>query len=159
MPPGADGERAPPRTVRAVRGATVVLADTPAAVHAATTALLRELVARNALRADDVVSAVFTVTPDLTSAFPATAARTLGWADVPMLCAQEIPVPGALARCLRVLLHVETARARHELAHVYLGAAAALRPDLASAAADAPGGAGERPRRARRRVPAPRVRR
>jgi chorismate mutase len=121
------------RAVRAVRGAVTASADTPAALHEATVALLEAIVARNALDVDDVVSAFFTVTPDLTSGFPATAARTLGWTDVPMLCAQEIPVVGALGRCVRVLLHVETTRARHELAHVYLGDAAALRPDLAVA--------------------------
>lgn len=131
MPPAEPTAAA--RTVRALRGAITVAADTPAALHEATVALLRALVARNALAPDDVVSAFFTVTPDLTSAFPATAARALGWSDVPMLCAQEIPVAGALARCVRVLLHVETARARDRMAHVYLDGAAALRPDLADA--------------------------
>jgi chorismate mutase len=131
--PAADGTPRPARTVRALRGAVTASAATPAALHEATVALLEAIVARNALDVDDLVSAFFTVTPDLTSGFPATAARTLGWTDVPMLCAQEIPVAGALGRCVRVLLHVETARARHELTHVYLGEAAALRPDLAGA--------------------------
>lgn len=122
---------APPSAVRALRGAITADADTPDAIHAATRELLEALVARNALAADAVVSAVFTVTPDLVSAFPAAAARALGWDDVPMLCAQEIPVEGALPRCVRVLLHVETTRPRTALRHAYLREAAALRPDLA----------------------------
>ena len=118
--------------VRALRGAITVDADTARDIAAGTSTLLRTLVAANALDDEDVVSAFFTVTPDLTADFPAVAARALGWTEVPMLCALEIPVPGALARCVRVLLHVETTRARHELRHCYLDGAAALRPDLAA---------------------------
>ena len=73
---------------------------------------------------------MFTVTRDLTSEFPARAARELGWLDVPMLCTMEIPVPGALPRCIRVLLHLETERGRDAIEHVYLGEARTLRPDL-----------------------------
>ena len=83
---------------------------------------------------EDLISAVFTVTADLTTAFPARAARELGWVDVPLLCAVEIPVPDALPRCVRVLLHVHSARPRAAIAHVYLRGAAALRPDLAGVA-------------------------
>jgi chorismate mutase len=78
----------------------------------------------------DVISALFTVTSDLTSEFPARAARDLGWVDVPLICTVEIPVPGALPRCIRVLLHIETARAKAAIEHVYLEGARVLRPDL-----------------------------
>jgi chorismate mutase len=119
------------RRLLAVRGATTVARDDPDEIRAATRELLEALLARNALRTDDVVSALFTLTPDLRSEFPARAARELGWVDVPLLCASSIPVAGALPRCVRVLLHVETARERAELIHVYLRDAGGLRPDLA----------------------------
>jgi chorismate mutase len=80
----------------------------------------------------DIVSAIFTTTPDLISEFPAYAARMYGWTDVPLLCAQELPVDGALGRCIRVLLHVETTRLRHEMRHLYLRDAILLRQDLVS---------------------------
>jgi len=118
------------RHVRAIRGATTVTADTPDAIRAATQVLLKELTTRNAIAPADVISALFTVTSDLTSEFPARAARDLGWLDVPLLCTVEIPVPGALARCVRVLLHIESSRARAEIEHVYLDGARVLRPDL-----------------------------
>ena len=105
-------------------------ADTPEAIVAATEELLGEMLARNAVAPDDIVSAIFTTTPDLTSEFPAAGARSLGLADVPLLCAAEIPVPGALPRCVRVLLHVASERQRSEIEHVYLGAARSLRADL-----------------------------
>ena len=119
-----------PRELRAIRGAVTVDADDPALVHAATRELLETIVERNTLDDADLVSALFTVTADLTSAFPACAARALGWTDVPLLCALEIPVPGALPRCVRVLLHVSTDRPRAAMAHVYLRDAAGLRPEL-----------------------------
>lgn len=119
------------RHVRAVRGATTVERNDPAAVLEGTQELLTALASRNALQADDIISAIFTVTPDLTSDFPARAAREMGWADVPLLCALEIPAEGALPRCIRVLLHVETTRDRANVEHVYLHDARALRPDLA----------------------------
>ncbi len=120
------------REVRAIRGATTVAADEPALIHEATTELLRDIVARNALHADDLVSAIFTVTGDLTSAFPAHAARAFGWGDVPLLCATEIPVPGAMPRCLRVLVHVMSDVPRARIVHSYLRDAASLRPDIAA---------------------------
>ena len=120
--------------VRAIRGATTVRADDAALVLAATRELLAEMLARNAVDEADLISAVFTVTADLTTAFPARAARELGWVDVPLLCAVEIPVPDALPRCVRVLLHVHSARARSAMAHVYLRGATVLRPDLAGVA-------------------------
>ena len=118
------------RHLRAVRGATTVEADAPEAIREATRALLVELLGRNGLRPDDVVSALFTMTEDLTSEFPARAARELGWQDVPLLCMRELAVAGALPRCIRVLLHVETHRRRDEIRHVYLAGAGTLRPDL-----------------------------
>lgn len=118
------------RYVRAIRGAITVERDDPALIRAATRELLEGLAARNALSPDRVISAIFTATHDLASEFPARAARELGWVDVPLLCAREIPVPGSLPRCIRVLLHVETDRAREHVEHVYLRDAAALRPDL-----------------------------
>lgn len=128
--------------VRAVRGATTVAADEPVLVRAATIELLDAVLLANRLPAARIVSAIFTVTPDLCSEFPARAARELGWHDVPLLCAQEIPVPGALPRCIRVLLHVASARPRSRIQHVYLHDATALRPDLR--------GVGERAARAPR---------
>ena len=120
----------PERHVRAIRGATTVTIDRAAAIRAATQTLLREITARNAIAPGDVISALFTVTSDLTSEFPARAARDLGWVDVPLICTVEIPVPGALPRCIRVLLHIETERARAAIEHVYLEGARVLRPDL-----------------------------
>ena len=124
--------------VRAVRGATTVAADEPALVRAATAELLEAMLHANALPASRVISAIFTVTPDLCSEFPARAARLLGWTDVPLLCAQEIAVPGALPRCIRVLLHASSARPRGRVRHVYLRDAVALRPHLVGADAERP---------------------
>jgi len=120
----------PPRGVRAVRGATTVLADDPAEIRAAVTELLEHLLDENDLAPADLISAVFTATPDLVSEFPAHAARMLGWNDIPLLCAQELPVAGALPRCIRVLVHAETRRKRTEIRHVYLRDAILLRADL-----------------------------
>ena len=121
-----------PAAVRALRGATTCTADTPNEIRAKTVALLEQLFARNEVDHDDLISIWFTTTGDLTSAFPATAARTIGLGDVPLLCAQEIPVPGSMPRCIRVLAHLSTTRARNELHHVYLEDAASLRDDLPS---------------------------
>lgn len=118
--------------MRAIRGATTVAADEPALIEQAIAELLRDIVARNALQEDDIVSAIFTATTDLTSAFPAHAARAFGWMDVPLLCATEIPVPGALPRCLRVLVHVMSTVPRASIVHSYLRDAVGLRPDIAA---------------------------
>ena len=118
------------RHIRAIRGATTADSDVPELIRAATRELLAEMTARNGLQPSDVISAVFTVTSDLTSEFPARAARELGWLDVPLLCTMEIPVPGALSRCIRVLLHIGSERARASIEHVYLHGARVLRPDL-----------------------------
>jgi chorismate mutase len=111
--------------VRAVRGAIQVADDTREEILEGSAVL-----ERNDLTADDVISIVFTATPDLTAEFPAYAARLLGLTDVPLLCASEIAVPGALPRTLRLLAHVETDKPRADLRHAYLRGAAALRTDL-----------------------------
>lgn len=121
-----------PRTIRALRGATTVAGDDPLLIREGVQELLETLLEENNLTPSEVISAVFTATPDLVSEFPAHAARLFGWDDVPLLCAQELPVPGSLPRCVRVLLHVETSRARHEMKHAYLRNAILLRQDLLS---------------------------
>lgn len=120
-------------SVRAIRGAISVPIDTPDEVADAVRELLATLRHENALRHDEVVSAIFTVTPDLVSAFPAEAARSAGWEHVPLLCTQEIPVPDGLPRCLRVMLHVERPWNGTRPRHVYLREAVRLRPDLGQA--------------------------
>ena len=119
------------RHLGAIRGATTVDVDEASAIRTATAELLRRMVALNDLAPEDIISALFTVTPDLRSAFPAHAARELGWTDVALLCTMEIPVPGAIARCIRVLLHVDTTAPRRRLRHVYLRGARSLRPEWA----------------------------
>jgi chorismate mutase len=122
--------------VRGIRGATTVTEDTSAAILSATEELVRELVRANAVEPDDVASALFTVTPDLSAEFPAAAARRMGWTMVPLLNFTEIGVPGRLEKCIRVLVHVNTARAQSEMIHVYLREAVALRPDLVRPASE-----------------------
>lgn len=112
--------------MRAIRGAITVQDNTPFAVADATCALLRELERRNDLHPSEIISVFFTLTPDINAMFPAQAARQMGW-DVPMLDMQEVPVPGSLDRCLRVLVHVER---DCDVRHVYLRGARCLRPDL-----------------------------
>jgi chorismate mutase len=119
-----------PPVVRALRGATTVDEDTPDQVAARTTELLSSLLERNGVAIDDVISVLFTATPDVRSMFPATAARTLGFGAVPLLCATEIDVPGAMPRVVRVLVHLHTDRPRDALHHVYLHGTAQLRDDL-----------------------------
>lgn len=115
---------------RGIRGATTVDTDSPEAILEATSQLLAGIVQANDMQVADIASAFFTVTPDLRSAFPARAARQLGWHHVALLDAQEIPVPGSLPRCVRVLIHWNTPRSQSEIQHVYLGEASSLRPDL-----------------------------
>ena len=119
------------RAVRAVRGATQVDADDGDQILEATAELVAEVMTRNALTTDDVISVVFTVTPDLTAEFPALAARKLGFHEVPLLCASEIDVPHALPRVIRLMAHIETGKPRAEIQHVYLRGAVALRLDIA----------------------------
>lgn len=118
--------------VRAIRGATQVDRDAPADILAGTRELLTEVLERNEFAEADLISIVFTLTPDLTSCFPAVAARELGLADVPLLCATEVDVPGALPRVVRLLAHVESDRPRSAVRHIYLRGATRLRPDLAA---------------------------
>jgi chorismate mutase len=117
--------------VRAVRGAIQIDRDEPGVILAGTATLLAAVMRRNGLATDDVISVLFTMTPDLASGFPAAAARGLGFTDVPLLCATEIAVPGALPRVIRLLAHVQVDRPRSAIEHVYLRGAARLRPDLA----------------------------
>lgn len=117
--------------VRALRGATQVDRDERGDILDGVTELVTELLNRNELAVDDFISVIFTATPDLTAEFPALAARKLGFGEVPLLCAAEIDVPGALPRVIRLLAHVETDRPRSRLRHVYLRGAAALREDIA----------------------------
>ncbi|AZM52445.1 chorismate mutase [Streptomyces sp. WAC 01529] len=119
--------------VRAVRGAVQLERDEAGHMREQVSALLTAILERNALTGEDLISIWFTATPDLHSDFPAAAARGLGigLADVPLICAQELDVEGAMPRVVRVLAHIDTDRPRSEIAHVYLGAAAALRKDIA----------------------------
>ncbi len=121
-------------STRGIRGATTVAADQPDLILEATRELLQAILQANpGMCPEDIASVIFTVTPDLNSTFPAQAAREMGWSQVPMLCAREIPVPGSLPRVIRVLLHWNTARPQHEIQHVYLRSATLLRPDLVAA--------------------------
>jgi chorismate mutase len=118
---------------RGVRGATTVESNTTEEILEATRELLGTIVASNrGLEPQDVASVIFTVTPDLDAAFPARAARGLGWSQVPLLDAQQIPVPDSLPRCIRVLVHWNTDKSQAEIGHVYLRGAQSLRPDLAA---------------------------
>lgn len=116
----------------ALRGATTVDANDREQILAATEELLREILERNALATDEVVSCIFSMTEDLDAEFPAVAARELGFNAVPLLCTREIPVPGSLPRVIRILMHFHAADA-HETKHVYLREAAKLRADLSGA--------------------------
>jgi len=120
--------------VRGIRGAISVDADDPEQIRDATRELIEAVLQRNQIADfDDVISAVFTTTPDLVSCFPAEAARHIGMTTVPLLCAAEIPVAGAMPLCIRILLHVNSDRKPAEVEHVYLREAAKLRPDMKSA--------------------------
>lgn len=117
--------------VRAVRGATRLQADDSVEMTEAVEELVTEMLSRNGLSNDALISILFTSTPDLVCMFPAAAARGLGLGDVPLICAQEIAVPGALSQVVRVLAHVETTIDRSQIQHVYLRGAEVLRQDLA----------------------------
>jgi chorismate mutase len=120
--------------IRGIRGATTVTADEPELILQATRELLEEILEENeGMEPEDVASAIFTVTDDLTSTFPAQAAREMGWSLVPMLCAREIPVPNSLSHVIRVLVHWNTEVLQSDIAHVYLRDAVKLRPDLVAA--------------------------
>lgn len=116
--------------VRALRGATTFDVDEATHVTERTVELLDQMLGRNDVQTDDLISVIFTATEDLTCIFPATAARTRGLGDVPLLCARELSIAGAMPRCIRVLIHLNTERPRTDLHHVYLHGAVALRDDL-----------------------------
>jgi len=116
--------------VRALRGATTVDADTREQVEERVAELLAEMLSRNAVIHEDLISMFFTSTDDVTSMFPATAARGVGMGDVPLLCSQELRIDGGTPRCIRVLVHLNTEQAREHLHHVYLRGASGLRDDL-----------------------------
>ena len=116
---------------RGIRGATTVERNDAADMLEATRELLTALVEANGIQPDDVASIIFTTTPDLTATFPAVAARELGWVHVPLLCAHEMDVPGALRGVIRVLMHVNTEKSAREIKHVYLRGARELRPEWA----------------------------
>lgn len=121
--------------VRGVRGATTVAANEADAILCATRELLQEMVARNGIDIGDLAAGYFTVTDDLDAAFPAKAARELGWHHTPLLDAREIPVPGSLPHCIRVLLLWNTDLSPERIVHVYRNGAVSLRPDLVAAGA------------------------
>jgi chorismate mutase len=116
--------------VRALRGATTVDEDTVEQIAERTQELLKAMMSSNGLEEDDIISLLFTATNDVVAMFPATAARSVGFGAVPLLCAAEIAVPGAMPHCIRVMAHINTTRSRQELHHVYLHGAHVLRDDL-----------------------------
>ncbi len=115
---------------RGVRGATTADNDSREELLKATRQLLALMIRMNGIEHEDVCSAIFSTTSDLKAEFPALAARQLGWLDIPLLCTHEIDVPGSLRRCVRILLHWNTAKTQKEIVHVYIKEAARLRPDL-----------------------------
>lgn len=116
--------------VRALRGATTVDRDEPAHITERVVALLEEMIERNGVHHDDLISILFTATDDIHSIFPATAARSVGLGDVPLICARELDIADATPLCIRVMAHLESDRARADLRHVYLEGARGLRDDL-----------------------------
>lgn len=116
--------------VRALRGATTIDADTADDVRSRVIALLEQMIERNGVDHEDIISVLFTATDDIHSMFPASAARDIGFGDVPLICARELDIVGATPMCIRVLMHLTTSRSRSELRHVYLEGASGLRDDL-----------------------------
>lgn len=114
---------------RGVRGATTADANTSAAILEATRELLALMIHSNQIESRDVASAIFSTTPDLNAEFPALAARQLGWSEVALLCGHEMAVPGALARCIRILIHWNTEKSASDIQHIYIKGATDLRPD------------------------------
>ncbi len=117
--------------VRAIRGAITVPENTKDSILEGTRELLDEIINKNNIKKDDIISIIFSMTNDLNAVFPAVAARELGLTDVPLMCSNEINVPGSLKSCIRILLHLNTDKANSDMNHVYLKDAVALRPDLA----------------------------
>lgn len=118
------------RSVRALRGATTLERDDEQHLVGRVEELLAEMLERNGVEHGDIVSILFTATPDIHSAFPAVGARNMGMGDVPLICASELDIEGAMPLCIRTMMHVETERGRSEMRHVYLHAARSLRDDL-----------------------------
>jgi len=118
-------------TCRGIRGATTVPANTALDILQAASELLEKIVTVNQVGKDDVAAIIFTATPDLDAVYPAVAARQLGWTYTPLVCTQEMVVPGSLAQCLRILVMWNTDRSPKEIHHIYLNGARVLRPDLA----------------------------
>ena len=116
---------------RGIRGATTASANTAEDILEATHEMMRALIALNGLTPENVVSALYTTTQDLTATFPALAARKIGWLEVPLMCSHEMNVPGALQKCVRVMLHVNTDKTAADIKHVYLKGACQLRPEWA----------------------------
>jgi len=129
MTEGSSVSSPAPLACRGIRGATTVTANTSEEILEATTDLIVAMVHLNDLQTEEIASAIFTTTTDLTATFPALAAREMGWTEVPLLCTHEMEVPGALGHVVRILLHVNTVRTAAEVRHVYLRGAHALRPD------------------------------
>jgi chorismate mutase len=119
-----------PSAVRALRGATTFDVDEIDHVTSRVVELITQMLAQNDVDHDDIISILFTATDDLSAVFPATAARTIGLGDVPLICARELAIAGSTAQCIRIMMHLETDRARSELRHVYLEGATTLRDDL-----------------------------
>ena len=118
-------------SVRAIRGATQVAENSAESIAAGVKELLTEILKSNAITPNEVISVLFTASPDLNAAFPAAFAREVGFEAVPLICAVEIDVPGALPRTIRVMAHVESSRSAKEISHIYLHGAKALRQDIA----------------------------
>ena len=119
-----------PGAVRALRGATTIDDDEVGQIEDRVVALLQEMLTRNDVDHEEIISILFTATDDVHAAFPAAAARTIGLGDVPLICARELDIVGATPRCIRVMLHLWTERSRADLRHVYLEGAKGLRDDL-----------------------------
>ncbi len=116
--------------VRAIRGATTVNENSVDEINSATIELLKEITRQNQISEGDIISIIFSVTSDINAAFPATAARLMGWTRTAMMCTYEIDVPGSLRKCIRVMMHIETEKSINALKYVYLREAKRLRPDI-----------------------------
>ena len=123
-------------SVRAFRGATQLSADTKEDMRSAVVELLKEMLSVNSLGHEDLISILFTATPDIQSDFPAAGVREFGLVDLPLICAQELDIRGALPRTIRLLIHANSSLSRAQISHVYLRGAAILRPDLAKNSKD-----------------------
>lgn len=117
-------------SIRGIRGAISVSENTGDEIVSSAVTLLRKMVSLNKIKVKDIASIIFSVTKDLDAEFPAIAARKLGWRNTPLLCTYEVDVPGSLGKCIRVLMHVNSAREQSAMNHVYLKDAKKLRPDL-----------------------------